>query len=90
MPDRVGLNPVPDDAKFSEWLEELLEAASNEKDFLLEEFVDVVKYGAENGDPKIWGYARLLNHLATLDQPLLIRILSAAIWQIMEADEDGT
>lgn len=90
MTDHVGLNPVPDDAKLEDWLEELLEAANKEKESLLEEFVDVVQYGKNEGEPYLFAYARLLNHLASLDHPLLIHILSAAIWEIMEAETYGS
>jgi hypothetical protein len=86
MPDRVGLEPAPDDNNLVDWLEQRLKEADEQKEKLIEEFIDVVKYGQEEDEPYLFSYARLLNHLATLNTPDLIKILSAAIWEIMEAD----
>ena len=87
---RVGLEAAPDDAQLEEWLGQKLDAANEEKEEILRDFIDMVKMGIDDGEPWLWGYARLLNFLSTLDSPKLIRVLSAAIWEIMEAETYGT
>jgi hypothetical protein len=86
----VGLEPAPDDDQLEEWLGHKIDEASEEMEALIEEFVDVVKAGQEEDEPYLWSYARLLNHLATLDSPKMLRVLSAAIWTITEAELYGT
>lgn len=86
MTRRVGLEAAPDDAQLEEWLGQKIDAASNEMEEILGDFVDMVKLSMDDGDPWLWNYARLLNFIATLDNPKMIRVLSAALWTIMEAE----
>ena len=86
MDRRVGLEAAPDDAQLEEWLGQKIDAASEEMEEILGDFIDMVKMGMDSGEPWLWNYARLLNFLATLDNPKMIRVLSVALWTIMEAE----
>ncbi|AKU45361.1 hypothetical protein MADRUGA_71 [Mycobacterium phage Madruga] len=86
MERRVGLEAAPDDAQLEDWLGQKIDSASEEMEEILGDFVDMVKLSMDDGDPWLWNYARLLNFLATLDNPKMIRVLSAALWTIMEAE----
>lgn len=83
---RVGLEAAPDDAQLEEWLGQKIDSASDEMEEILGDFVDMVKLSMDDGEPWLWNYARLLNYLATLDNPKMIRVLSVALWTIMEAE----
>ena len=84
MTRRIGLHQVPDDADMAKFLEELLANAKKELARLITEFDEVLEYGEEEGEPKIFGYARLLNHLSETKNPELVRMLSAAVWAMQE------
>ncbi|AEL97982.1 hypothetical protein CL65_gp074 [Mycobacterium phage Patience] len=86
MERRVGLEAAPDDAQLEDWLGQKIDSANEEMEEILGDFVDMVKLSMDDGDPWLWNYARLLNFLATLDNPKMIRVLSAALWTIMEAE----
>lgn len=83
---RVGLEAAPDDAQLEEWLSQKIDEASEEMEEILRDFVDMVKMSMDDGEPWLWNYARLLNYLTTLDDPKRIRVLSVALWTIMEAE----
>lgn len=78
----VGPIPVPNDTNLADFLTKLRHEATLELEVLLSEFSEVIDYGKEEGEPEEFAYARLLNQLATIETPKLIRILSAAIWRI--------
>lgn len=82
MADKVGLSSVPDDANLIEWLNSLYVDANNELLDYLKEWNEVVDMTKEDNDPIEWAYARLLNNLSSLDNPKLIRMLSAFIWNM--------
>lgn len=84
MTKRVGLHYIPDDADMAIFLEERLQEAKAELSVLITEFAEVLHYGEEEDEPKIFGYARLLNHLSETKNPELVRMLSAAIWVMQE------
>lgn len=81
---RIGLHQVPDDEAIEDFLFKLLKEAKGELGTLITEFDEVLEYGDEEGLPKIFGYARLLNHLSEVKKPELIRMLSAAVWAMQE------
>lgn len=85
---RVGLEAAPKDEDLVDWLSDKLEKADNELEEIVSTLADVMEYGKEEGEPYLFGYARLLNHLTSLNQPKLIRVLSAALWQLMENPKD--
>lgn len=82
MTGHVGLHSVPDDKDLAKWLRSLLIEANEEFLVYFNEWQEVVEMTEESKEPEEWAYARLLNNLATLDQPKLIRLFSAAIWRI--------
>jgi len=84
--DRVGLEPAPDDKNLVVWLKEKLDR--NEKEFnkIIEDFHEVINYGIEKGEPYEFGYARLLNFCATLNQKQIVELLAYSIWYIRELD----
>jgi hypothetical protein len=79
MPKDIGVEPVPDD-EIEKWLKAKLSIAEEEAQKLASEFKEVIEMGEQKGDPEIFAYARLLNHLAELESPALLRILSAYVW----------
>ena len=81
---KVGLHQVPDDEDMEDFLRSLLQEAKLELSSLITEFSDVVQYGDEEEEPKIFAYARLLNHLSQAKKPEIVRMLSAAIWVMQE------
>lgn len=78
--DRIGVDPVPPDEEKEAWLKTKLGLAAVAATKLAADFDDAAQYSIEQGEPEIFAYARLLNHLASLDTPTLIRILSAFVW----------
>lgn len=72
--------PVPTDDHLAEKLRERIQLAIDEASEFLEEYRDVVEYSKGRGEPEEFAYARLLNHLAEVDNPRLIKILSAFIY----------
>lgn len=79
--NRVGLTPVPDDTDIVKFLEKIKEDSSFKVNALVEEFEEVVHYGQEEGEPEIFAYARLLNHLAMVEHGDLIRMLATMVYQ---------
>lgn len=78
--NHVGLEAVPDDEDMVKWLRVKSNLAHLELLKYLEEYKEIVEYGESQEEPKEFAYARLLNNLATIEQPELIKMLSAAIY----------
>lgn len=87
MPNRIGIESVPDE-EMEKWLQSRLDMATKDATVLTEEFLEVVELGQERNDPEIFAYARLLNHLAGLDAPTILRILSAYVWHGYKQQEN--
>lgn len=87
MTKRIGVDPVPDDAEKEQWLQDKLKTATELAKQLADGFEDAAQYSKEQNEPEIFAYARLLNHVAGLDQPTLIRILSAFVWHNNKGQE---
>lgn len=81
MTKRIGVDPVPDDEDLVKWLNERFKSSDEEYKTIFTEFQEVVSLTRENGEPIEFAYARLLNRLATLDAPVILRALSAVIWR---------
>lgn len=85
--DRIGVDPVPSDEEKEAWLQKKLDQATDLAKELAAGFDDAAQYSKEQGEPEIFAYARLLNHVATLDTPTIIRILSAFVWHNNKGSE---
>ena len=81
--DPPGLESVPDvpDEEMVKWLRAKFYLSKVELLKYLSEFVEVMQVVNNEDDPVEFGYARLLNNLATLEKPQLVRMLSAMLWE---------
>lgn len=72
---------IPDDETMVKYLNGRYAEGNEEFLVIFNEFQEVVQLTKDNGEPIEFAYARLLNHLAELDAPVLLRALSAIIWR---------
>ena len=81
--DPPGLESVPDvpDEEMVKWLRAKFYLSKVELLKYQSEFVEVMQVVNNEDDPVEFGYARLLNNLATLEKPQLVRMLSAMLWE---------
>lgn len=88
MTNESGLSPVPnipDDESMVNYLNKLFAEANEEYWVIYHEFQEVVEMTKENGEPIEFAYARLLNHLADMDAPVILRALSSVIWRFSKS-----
>ena len=86
--DRVGFKRLPDDANIEDWLNKLFLEYRAEMDQFGIELVETIQQTNKDEEPRIFAFAKMLNKLATMDKPQLIKILSAVMWEGL--GEDGT
>ena len=81
--DPPELESVPDvpDEEMVKWLRARFYISKVELLKYQSEFVEVMQVVNNEDDPVEFGYARLLNNLATLEKPQLVRMLSAMLWE---------
>ena len=81
--DPPELESVPDvpDEEMVKWLRTKFYVSKVELLKYQSEFVEVMQVVNNEDDPVEFGYARLLNNLATLEKPQLVRMLSAMLWE---------
>ena len=81
--DPPELESVPDvpDKEMVKWLRTKFYVSKVELLKYQSEFVEVMQVVNNEDDPVEFGYARLLNNLATLEKPQLVRMLSAMLWE---------
>jgi len=81
--DPPELESVPDvpDEEMVKWLRAKFYVSKVELLKYQSEFVEVMQVVNNEDDPVEFGYARLLNNLATLEKPQLVRMLSAMLWE---------
>lgn len=81
--DPPELESVPDvpDEEMVKWLRAKFYISKVELLKYQSEFVEVMQVVNNEDDPVEFGYARLLNNLATLEKPQLVRMLSAMLWE---------
>ena len=81
--DPPELESVPDvpDEEMVKWLRAKFYLSKVELLKYQSEFVEVMQVVNNEDDPVEFGYARLLNNLATLEKPQLVRMLSAMLWE---------
>lgn len=87
--DRIGLKSVPPDVVLEEWLYNLFLEYRHETDNFGIELMDTIMQTHHERQPHIFAFAKMLNKLATMEKPDLIKILSAAMWHAL-GEEDGT
>ena len=81
--DPPELESVPDvpDEEMVKWFRAKFYISKVELLKYQSEFVEVMQVVNNEDDPVEFGYARLLNNLATLEKPQLVRMLSAMLWE---------
>ena len=78
-----GLEAVPNvpDEEMVKWLRMKFYTSKVELLQYQVELAEVMQVLHSKDDPPEFGYARLLNNLSAMDQPRLIRMLSALLWE---------
>lgn len=78
--DLESVPNVPDE-ELIKWLRVKISTARVEVVQYKVEFAEVINTLVKDDEPVEFGYARLLNNLATKEKPELIRMLSALMWE---------
>ena len=77
----VGFTPIPKDADIAEFLQNLIKEQREELGATLKQLYDTIEQTHEAEEPTVFAFAKLLNFLASLEKPELVRLLSAALWE---------
>jgi hypothetical protein len=75
--------PEPTDNELDVFLQDLFKDHAEEMReviFGLEQTIDHTK---DSDEPHYFSYGKLINYIGTLDHPELVRILSAALWELI-------
>lgn len=86
MVRRIGLNPVPDDADVTKFLEQVYSENLKEMEAFLNELKKTIEETKNSGQPDVFAYGKMLNYLATeesVTQPWLINVLATALWELL-------
>lgn len=81
--NRVGLTPIPTDANVEYFLQELSGDNHEKLINVLEDLRRTLAQTQEAGEPTIFAYGKLLNFLAANKKPDMVRLLAAALWELV-------